>query len=617
MPSFDEKPTVESIIQMANHLEKVWQDAHNRWKIADEYYNRDFPLWNPGSNRPVFHPAKSRSVVDTAVDQLLGFEPQVERFPEKVDQKEAADSGELAIRALFHQTSLLEPSLTFKEAGKNLTLYGYAVIEDDVDSFELSLAREDAPEQDKGESDEDFERREALWTHRRKTVMPFRNRAPHPADVLLDPSQKQPRIAIKRGEWYADDLYRITKGRLDENGEARRGEVTLYEFEDKPFDLIRAFEYWTDSWHALMVRGAESQSVLGRIFRRDSRPSQMLILEPNTWGFVPFSHAFAGFGHQPTNTLERNPKHLAVGMLDAIMDDLLMDAQRTSGKHAALMEATFAKRGTTEDPAEIEEQESTSETIELPNRGALWYLELPQLPAWLRDAGVDNDRDMEEATFSRSISGAKIEGVSTVGQQAILSTSGHRRFIALIEQLSHLATKSAEHFLQLIDILDLDLTIEGNRINRKLVNSDYSVKVTFQVADPVLKLQERQQAFTELTGGAMSLETYWSISGRGDATGERRRMWQDQVFASPQINAEFVRLEAQKMGLERFLVQQESLPPGGGPPGTGTSQILGPDGQPLPTTLGTQGPQQAVDQLRDPLTPQIASPSRTGQNRAG
>jgi len=611
MAAFDEKPTVGSINAMVQHLTVVWRDTHNNWMTADTFYNLTFPLWDPKLNRPTVHPAKPKSIVDTAVDQMMGHEPTFERFARDVDKKDEADSGEKALKAMYAQMGLLETELTLETVKKNLILYGYAVLEDSIDSVDLAFHMEDPPTLEDGE-EENFKREKALFEHKKKTLMPFRNRAPHPSDVLIDPTHKNPRIVVKTGKWESADLVEITHSRFDgDSDEPMRGEVQRFEARDDPFELIDCVEYWTESWHALMTTATKPTNIVQSVLRRfgGTTDAKMLILEPNTWGFVPFSHAFAGFGHQPTNPAERGTQFLAVGMLDSIKDDLRMNAQRTAGMHNALMEATFATMGTTEDPAEIENQLSESDTVQLPNKGATWFLEQPQLPGHLQNFDIENNKDIEEATFTRGLGGIRDVGVNTVGQQAILNTAGHRRFIAPTQQVNQLFTKSAEHILQWIDVLDLDLTVEGNKINRQIIDGDYAVKVEFKVVDPVLQLQERQQAFLEWQAGSMDYETFLAVAGRGDATGAREALWDDMVYADPVIQKKFIEQRAIKMGLDKLLAEDPDILTETAQT-TQTSTILGPDGQPISSTLGT-------NPLRQPLDSRTAAPARNGQNLAG
>jgi len=143
-------------------------------------------------------------------------------------------------------------------------------------------------------------------------------------------------------------------------------------------------------------------------------------------------------------------------------------------------------------------------------------------------------------------------------------------------------------------------------------------------------LQERQQALAELQAGVRSLESFWVLAGVEDVTGERERIAEDMVYAHPLVQEQFAKLAAQRLGLAHLLAQ-EAARGGGAAMGAGAqaggqqqSQILGPDGMPLQSTLGTTGPQQAAQQvrsgmnaLRQPLTPQAARPGRNGQNLAG
>ena len=95
MPSLDEKPTLEYIKQQAKNLKEVWRETHDQWTLCDTYYDRTFPLWPAGMDRPVVHPATPKSLIDTAVDQMMGHSPTFERFPRDISKKEQAEMGKL------------------------------------------------------------------------------------------------------------------------------------------------------------------------------------------------------------------------------------------------------------------------------------------------------------------------------------------------------------------------------------------------------------------------------------------------------------------------------------------------------------------------------------------
>lgn len=371
MTSFSDKPDIDHIKRMQTHLSRIWTEAHGIFRTVDTYYERTFQLWERGINRPNIHTLKPRSIVDTALDQLMGHEAQAHRFGEDETGAENRDETEKAVNAIFRQAALKESSLSFKAAGKNLILYGYSIIEDDIDGMTLSIAREEKPEREKREDEEDFDQRTRLWQHRKKTAMPFRIRAPHPTTVLMDPMRKEPQLVIKLGVWTSQDLVDITK----ERKEQQRGDVELFEPLENPFALIGTFEYWTEHWHALMTAGVAASTGLLHFGRfsgfgaTSAEPGKLLIVEPNTWGFVPFSHAFSGWGQEPSDRSVMNPRFLAVGIIQHAIDDLRMDSQAIAGRHQALMDATFFKTGTTLEASELEEAMATSDTIgDLPGK---------------------------------------------------------------------------------------------------------------------------------------------------------------------------------------------------------------------------------------------------------
>ena len=150
-----------------------------------------------------------------------------------------------------------------------------------------------------------------------------------------------------------------------------------------------------------------------------------------------------------------------------------------------------------------------------------------------------------------------------------------------------------------------------------MIESNYSVTVSFELVDPALTLQNREMGLREVQAGIKSRETYWSADARlEDASGERRRLLQDLIRSDPVVAKLLASEVAREMGILEMLeaeqqrMQQQELSPEGqgmeadiqnsllspGPPGGG-----GPGGRPP----------------RQPLTPDTVSPSRVGANLAG
>jgi hypothetical protein len=609
LPEQEPKPTVDSIRTHRKHLYDLWSDARAKWADIDRYYNRTFALWPENMDRPDWYkPMRARSTIDHAVDHQLAHTPSVHRLPagEGEEHKRRADRVEPALRAILNEAAVLETSLTWKQVGKHLLLYGYAVVETSVDGDCLARRR-NKPRKMRAESTEDFDMRIRVWEHQRKTMMPFRTVAHHPARILLDPLRKDPRVGVRHDYRTAYDLYQLTKTRSDQKTKGRKGlEVHVYEYDDNPYKMVECDEYWSEEWHAMATSAGD-----------------MLFVERNSWGFIPYAHAFAGYGQEPTEQEEFNPSFLAVGILDHARDTLKAQAQESAARHNAVIEAAFNPMVTTGDAADLQEQRARGDILEVSSRGEVGWMEVQQLPRYVFESEAWIDKDLELGTYARSLAGVREQGVSTVGQQAILSTAASRKFSTASKQLEHLASRSGQHILRLIDTMKLSLLVAGYEISPTDIERDYQVQVAFELVDPVLQFQARELGLREVQAGVKSKETYWSADARlEDATGERQRLLVDAVREDPMIQRILAKEAAREEGLLDLLEKEEELQaqqaeggaqaePGmvdsmmGGGPG------FGPDGTPGGGGGGGGRPTRA------PITPDTARPARTGQNLAG
>jgi len=406
----------------------------------------------------------------------------------------------------------------------------------------------------------------------------------------------------------AYDLYILTQTRAEQrSSKGRNVEVTVYDYGDNPYKMVECDEYWSEQWHAMATTAGD-----------------LLFVERNSWGFIPYAHAFAGYGQEPTEQGEFNPSFLAVGILDHARDTLKAQAQESAARHNAVIEAAFNPMVTTGDAAELQEQRARGDILEVSSRGEVGWMEVQQLPRYVFESEQWIDRDLELGTYAQSLAGVREQGVSTVGQQAILSTAASRKFATASKQLEHLASRSGQHILRLIDTMKLSLIVEGHEISGADIEKDYQVKVSFELVDPVIQFQARELGLREVQAGVKSKETYWSADARlEDATGERHRLLVDSIREDPMIQRILAKEAAREEGLLEMLQKEEELQaqeaqqgmPGegsmvdsmmGGGPG------FGPDGTP-----GGGGGGPGGRPTRQPITPDTARPSPVGQNLAG
>lgn len=310
---------------------------------------------------------------------------------------------------------------------------------------------------------------------------------------------------------------------------------------------------------------------------------------------------------------------MAVGLLRPIRESLKMMAQARSGRHNALINATFAPMGTTGDAGEVSDQLARGDILEGMQEGDLWWMRFPNLPRWIFQSEDMVERDIEAGTYARSLSGTRQQGVSTVGQQAILSTAAAKKFVAPAKQMEQMASIVGSNILRLVDKLDEKLMVRGFSVGPEEIDGDYNCRVTFELIDPVLQLQQRELGMREVMAGLKSIETYWSADARlEDVSGERRRILEDLVRKDPAYVSEMAKvvaaglgmpdvMEAMQNGREQAQVQAQGLLQGLEP----TAAPMGAPSALPPEEGSPRAAGAAMRQLRQPLTPSVASPGRS------
>jgi hypothetical protein len=347
---------------------------------------------------------------------------------------------------------------------------------------------------------------------------------------------------------------------------------------------VEVVEYWTKDWHAVKVKGGE-----------------ILYVEKNSYGFVPFKHAFAGIGSDRSGEDGSNPEFLAVGIMDAVQDAVVREAQEVSAKHNAVIEASFKRIRTDKDPAEAA-RELRGDIVQA-TRDEYGFIEARDVPQWVLQIGGETRSDIERGTFTSQVAGFRAEGVSTVGQQAILSSAASQKFAQPMRQLEHLVTLVGSDILRLVHVLDEPLTVRGYKIGKREVADDFNILVTYELIDPHLRLQERRMGIEEVKMGIKSMETYRSADARiEDETGERHRLLVEQLRKNPAIiealASEVLKAEGLDKMVEKFLEGQREgdEPPIVNPDATGTP--ASPEAG-LGDTAGVGSPRSAIQMGAD------------------
>lgn len=585
----------QDVTRFRDHLKGVWSAAHARWMNEVDPWLWGKPnIWAAGSQRSVYVPSTARNIVEHASDTQLVWEPKFHRRPtgDGRDKEVAADAVEAGLFSVFFDAMLREPTLAFKDAGKYMGSYGYAVIEGPLMEFE---DRPEKPVKSKGMTAEEFKWAEVDYKNSLHSWNPIRIRAPHPTQVLLDPSERQPHQAIK-SNWQA--VRRLRALVTSVRDRTRKAEFVISEQDLNrllpeglnPWQTVEAIELWENDEHQLVYL------------------NQSLFVEKNRWGFVPYNHGFAGFGLQRSGDTANDPRWLAQGLLDPIMSGLKTQAQAMSAKQNALIERSYLRMMTVGDASELAQQLGQEDAILEGNEQEISYLRYPELERALFQIGNEINEDIEMGTFSRSVAGMRQQGVSTVGQQAILSTAATRKFANTNKQLNMMATVVGMNILRLVDRYGEPIELGNARLDPKMIDHDYNVVAEFQTLDPILQLQEREVGMREVQMELKSHESYRENDLRvANESLEFKRLAKEKVRNMPEYIEALAREIAKEDGMLEMVESiraeaMEAAQAPAGPPG-GTPQISDQAGGGAPRALRQALTPDTLNPPRSPLPP--------------
>ena len=568
------KPDLKMVSDLEQHLLLMWRDAHREWDTKVSFYNGTNPIWPdsiPEGSRPSYHPGIAAGKVDGAVNTMLATEPKVHVFGRGEGERAEARANTLEpwVTSMFVAANRREVVPFWRQAKQNLVLAGWTIIEGPwVDETKPP----EKPEIEPGETGEEFEGRILRWEYERSVWNPIRFSVPPLKSVLVDPLERRVTAAVKRGRWYARDI-----GRMLANKKSKKyADVETMEWTEpgREYELWNCLELWLPEWHA-MIRPWSSNGGDGKL----------IYVEENAWGFVPFVHSFSGWGHayggtgtEPsTQDVGLNVASLSRGILDGELESLKLYAQAMSARHNSAIEAGFPAMGTTKKAAEVEDQRQAGIVEDVEKKDIFW-IDTPQLPNWQFLVSDNYKRDIEEGTYSQTVVGEKAEGVSTVGQHALMRKDSNSKFIPLVDQLSSMGTVLAENTLRLVEVLNEEITIDGKTVGPKEIRGNYGVRVTFESTDPILKNQERVMAAAEVAAGLMSRKKFFSVTGEEDPTGEEREIIEDKIMLSPQMMALQAQIAEMGLGITQLQAQLAAMMP---QQPAAEQGLVGPDGLPI------------------------------------
>jgi len=610
MADLRERPEAEQITRFYSKMTELWSKAHEEFRDNDDYYQRKFNVWNQNyQGRPIFYDSTPTHLVDHAVSTLMSFSPRIHREPvgDTEDDKINATNLEHGLKAVMDNAALHEPNLPWKMLSQYMVAHGYGVIEAPILSG-LS-DRPTSPDRANFATDEEYEQESAIFKANRKNFNPVRIRIPHPSTVLMNPTEKIPTIAIKASKMTAQSLHdqSVLKKRTQ-----RRKFAEIFDMDNlDPWDEIETWDYWSPYWHVKMV--ANPAPTYGS---PNSVAATPIYMERNTWGFVPFVHAFSGLSGMDFADEGGDPYNFAQGILSPNKETIRKRTQEISAFHQMLLRSAFAPMGTSRDPMTLA-QAIQNEGILEGDMQDFWVMNTPDIPGWMQSIRAGTDSTLEMGTYSPALAGQRQAGVTTVGQQAILNTAGMRIFSGVAMQREHLASIVGSRILQLVDNvseLASGIGANGKLLTKAQVNGVYGIQIQFPHSEPVMEMQQRQMAMSEYGAGLIDPMTYYETAGYENGTEIKKRLIEESVRKLPAVREKIETLVAQELGLvdeensaaamEQIQQQAQGGMMGGAAPGAGAPPQAGPPQEGPPQGGG------APADLNEPLTPDTFTPNR-------
>ena len=598
----DERPTEHQVNGLLTRLQQLWKGAHSDWTETDSYVNATYDMWPRHPDRKVkLYTGKAPSKLRAATDVLVPFMPKFHRPPPGKGEEHKADANtvENFLSRMWKVAGAKEAVEPGKALWHHLMRYGYAV--SCGTKFDESYRRE-KPRKRGDEKPEDYAARVEIWEETRRNWCPFRYEAPHPASVLMNPFEATPRVALVSKRMFAVELAEEVERAGKRNRQAYEG----YVMPDDPYEVVNCIEFWSAYWRGLMLQGGA-----------------LLYVEPNRWGFQPYTHGFAGWGSSAAESFGaggadlggQDPRYMAKGILtDALPLLRALDQQQTA-KHNVMMTAAFLHRTTTKDPAEASRELAVDGWLTGPEGTYAWE-KMPEFSQSLFKLTDETLEGIEETTVRGSVAGIRTEGVTTVGQQALLSAAGLLTFGTAIGQMERFATAIGRNCLQLVSLAAKtygmeSFTVGEVELKAEQLHRNFVVAASFEVVNPTVRLQEKQTAMEELERGAIGLEQYWKAARYEDTTAIEDAILRDRAMRRPEMVEAMDAITIKALGFDELAekmkerlkeerLRRKMMAEGWTPPQQ-PGQAQGQVAQRPTSPMAPTSPQMAATQMRNGL----------------
>ena len=491
------EPTYADIEEHRQGLLKQWEKFREQYKEIEALLNGDYLIRTIRKDKKSFKLGIAATKMQAMVDSMITNKPKVTREPiaEGIAHKDLANKGEKWGEAVLEEIAVAKQMVPpFKSAGRYLGM-GYAILVTRLDDSVYGKKPEGKAKREKWEKEKPFK-------------FPFVIEAPNPCRILLPPMEREPSMAIESQTLKVFEVQSRYPG--------------LELGSSKMYDQVEIVHFWTPEWH-VVCKGTE------------------IFVLPNVYGFVSYTHAFAGYGweHAPTysvgegsqSDLGPHPEDLARSLLWSAKDSIIATVEITNAMHEYAMRGIFYTLLTPGDNEGIARQLAEADigaivSTEGVDPTKIIPLSTPDLPPYIFNVDSLFKQEIEMDTFPAVVQGEIAPNVTTATQTAVSLSAARMKFELPIQQLNYMASMSLGYCARMLTAIGETMRIGGVTINGDTFEGNYRFKVDFMSKDPGERLRASADGREEVKLGGKSLETHMQEDeGIGDATGETMKIW--------------------------------------------------------------------------------------------
>lgn len=408
--------TVNDVLRGKGQLESYYREMKDNFKESLEFYNGDFSVLNTEA-RDKFHevlPLTARSTVDTVASHFVPDDFKVTCEPLKETEaarKQANGIEELCLHMLRRiDNSGLSP---FSQALKDCMIYGVGCLRD---LYDVTIWDE-RPERADGESQEDYEYREALWGMAKRQKFPYVITTHDPQNLLWSPGTDQPEFMYECGKLLN---WNIKQSFPD------------YEYAaNQEFRGTNFFGFWDKET---------------KMYVANRQPVNTNFNNP--FGHVPYSLVWSGLGK---NDPDGKPEGMASGLIHPLIPALKEQARSYTSLSILLQVWALGRGWTRGFLPEKNMAVMPGQFVDLQEGQDVGFFPAPPVSPELYNMINIASQEIDEYVGAKVLGGQKIPGIGSALGYELLREESKKKYRGFVKSFEAALSRMCGHWLDIVE----------------------------------------------------------------------------------------------------------------------------------------------------------------------